>query len=531
LAVPVVTGIQDQGIIATAKHWVNNEIEQDRKAVSSNVDERTRFELYYPPFEAAVRAGVMSVMCAYNRINTVSACENSDTLNHLKKTMGFKGWVISDWLATYSTEPSLHAGLDVEMPEGLHYSEAVLQKLLDTGLLHESRVDDSVLRILTTMYTIGLFDSPAQGSPVANVTSDKHNALAREIAAKATVLAKNENKALPLKASDYSNKCIAVIGDESTVSGGGSGKVTPSYIITPAQGVKNALEAAGIKDATVQYINGTDVDAAAKLASQCAVAVVVVATSSSEGSDRASLSLGNGQDELVTAVAAQNPKTIVAVNCPGAVLMPWKDLVPAIVISWLPGQEAGNALADILFGTVNPSGRLPITMPNKENEIGFTPEMYPGVGTPPEATYTEGLLVGYRWYDANNVVPAFPFGHGLSYTSFEYSNLEVMQSPASSLPLIGVTIKNSGSVTGAEVVQMYLEYPAAAGEPPKQLRGFLKTAELAPGATQHVTFVVTSRDVSVWDVATHDWSVVKGAFNVYVGSSSRDIRLQGSIQV
>lgn len=315
--------------------------------------ERVRFEIYYPPFQAALDAGVLSVMCSYNRINSISSCENNVTMSDLKDTMGFQGWVISDWLATYSTAPSVQAGLDQEMPLGLHFSEAALTRALQQNEITVKQIDDSVLRILTAMYTIGLFDSAPVGSPTANVTSDAHNRLARDIAAKSIVLLKNDDKILPLSKPAQSS-CIAVIGDDKTVSGGGSGHVTPAYIITAAQGISLAVEGTGT---TVYYDSGANISQAIQVAAKCDTVVVVVAATSSEGSDRATLALGNGQDELVAAVAGANKRTIVSVITPGAILMPWVENVAAIVVQWLPGQEAGNALADVLFGLVNPSGR------------------------------------------------------------------------------------------------------------------------------------------------------------------------------
>jgi len=257
------------------------------------------------------------------------------------------------------------------------------------------------------MYESDLFNSLNEGDPHANVTCDSHNQLARELAANSIVLVKNDKvsnmfgdeqlatvEVLPLKVSEL-GPCIAVFGDETTVSGGGSGHVTPAYVVTPTQGIQNVLNEKG-SPTKVIYNSGEKLDDAIKLAQQCATSIVVVATSSTEAMDRPSLQLGNNQDELVTSIAEANPHTVVVVNTPGAVLMPWHDQVPSILISWLPGQEAGNAIADVLFGVVNPSGRLPVTMPNKENEVGFTPDQFPGTGSPPEASYVEELLIGYR---------------------------------------------------------------------------------------------------------------------------------------
>jgi len=526
----VVTGIQDTGIIANAKHWINNEIEDERMRVSSNVNERVRFELYYPPFQAAIDAGVLSVMCAYNRINNVHACENNDTLSHLKDTMGFQGWVMSDWTATHSTTNSLLAGLDQEMPMGLYYNENRVQDALDAGEVSMENIDNSVTRILTSMYAIGMFDAPAVGDPMANVTSEAHNQLAREIAAVSTVLAKNTGDLLPLS-KDSLGECVAVFGDETTVSGGGSGHVNPAYIITPAQGISNAISGSATE---VIYNAGTDLTEATELAKKCSTAVVVVATSSAEGSDRENLSLGNNQDELVSAIAAANPRTIVSVRSPGAVLMPWVSEVPAVLLSWLAGQEAGNGLADVLFGEVNPSARSPVTMPNKDNEVGFTEVQYPGVGQPPEARYLEELLIGYRWYDANQVTPVFPFGHGLSYTTFSYNSMSIERSlaPPTDLksPVAEVTVKvtNTGKRDGSEVVQLYLAFPhSAAGEPPKQLKAFSKVA-IRASETVEVKLTLTQRDVSIWDSDAHAWAAARGEFNVLVGASASAIRLNRS---
>lgn len=357
MAEQVVKGIQSNGIIANAKHWVNNEIEDQRRRVSSNVNERTRFEIYYPPFEAAVKAGVLSVMCSYNRINDIYACENPELYSHLRNNLNFTGWVMSDWFATKSTVPSVISGLDQEMPIGLYFSDRELKAKLSSGNITESMLDEKVLRILTSMYTIGLFDSPNTGHPKADVTSDAHNALAREIAAKSTVLLKNENNLLPLNAVELStygeSSCIAVFGDEQTISGGGSGHVEPAYIVTPTQGImesiRHKLGPKGDDKLPVYYIDSSkDVETIKAFAEQCKVSVVVVATSSKEGSDRENLSFSQDQNDLVTLVAGANPKgTIVNVRNPGAVLMPWADLVPSILVSWLPGIHLYYTHTDI----------------------------------------------------------------------------------------------------------------------------------------------------------------------------------------
>ena len=469
----VIKGIQDMGVIATAKHFINNEIEDDRKRVSANVNKRVRYELYYPPFQSAIEEGVLAVMCSYNRVNDVHACQNNDTLNDLRM-MGFSGWVMSDWLATPATVNSLNAGMDQEMPIGIKYSDAALALAIENREVSIEQIDESVYRILSSMYSIGLLSSISktslQGDPTANVTSDEHNLLAREIAAKSTILVKNTGSFLPLDATDPDlggiDHCIAVFGDENTVSGGGSGSVSPPYVITPKEGIDSFIRQyqSGI---SVIYETGTDLQSSVKLAEKCGVAVVVVATTSTEGSDRPTLSLGSDQDTLVETIASVNPKTIVAVTNPGAVLLPWSTVssVRSILLRGMPGQENGNALADILFGEVNPFARLPISIPNKDNEVQFTPMQYPGVGEPPEASYNEELLIGYRWYHANDVTPLFPFGFGLSFTTFIYNNLKIQKytNDKSIIVLVEFEIKNIGERDGSEIAQLYLSFPSNSG--------------------------------------------------------------------
>lgn len=582
---PLVQGIQSQGVIANAKHFINNEIEEERQTVDAVVSERVQWEIYYPVFQAAVDAGVLSVMCAYNRVNSVHACENPTTLRALKETMGFQGWVMSDWMATHSTAGSLNAGLDQELPLGLHYSRAALTKSLEEGEINEAGVDEAVTRYLTALLTAGIFDDndnsnsnnthaisnkASDGDPGAQVSTPEHVALAREIGAQSTVLLKNKGDVLPLSTAVEGsshlllNARILVVGDNSTVSGTGSGYVTPAYVVTAADGVRAALTAAGRSDVEVIYNDGSDIDAAVALTETAAVILVVTAVTSGEASDRETLSLGDHQNDLVTgiarapAVTTEQANLVVAVVAPGAVLLPWVDEVSgAVLVSWLPGQESGNALADILFGVVNPSGRLPVTFPNKDNEVGFTPEQYPGTGLPREAVYSEELLVGYRWYDAAGVQPLFPFGYGLSYTSFNYSSLEVqldgrgnnnnIRDKTKSFIKLSLNVTNTGRTSGAEVVQLYVGYPAAAGEPPSQLRQFVKTSVLPAGTSTTVTLTLTARDLSVWRNSEEKekrcgggrggksnvscWHVVPGAYSLRVGASSRDIRLQETIQL
>jgi len=341
--------------------------------------------------------------------------------------------------------------------------------------------------------------------------------LARHLAAHATVLAKNQNNLLPITKDIPS---IAVIGDDAQdkpiYSGGGSGHVIAETWVTPLAGIRKRAGS----EVQVTYANSQSIPAAVAAAKQSKMAVVFAGTTSSEGSDRPSLSLAKQDNDLITAVAAAQPNTVVVVHTPGAVLMPWASQVSSIVIAFLPGQEDGNAIADVLFGDVNPAARLPVTFPMTEQQIPVnTVKQYPGVNN--EAEYSEQLLVGYRWYDENSENPLFPFGHGLSYTTFEYSNLHVAGNV--DFALVTVDITNTGTITGAEVPQLYLAFPASAGEPPKLLKGF-KKLELRSGATERVAFQLHRLDFSIWDVKKHDWSVVPGTFHIAIGSSSRNIR-------
>jgi len=337
-----------------------------------------------------------------------------------------------------------------------------------------------------------------------------------------TVLLKNNMGILPIQSSV---KTIAVIGDDGNdhtiVAGGGSGGVRSPYIVTPLQGIKTRA-GSGV---TVSYANSASTANAATLARGADIAIVFVSQTSSEGGDRGNLMLPNNQDALVQAVVAAQPNTVVVVHTPGAVLLPWANSVKGIVCAFLPGQESGNAIASVLFGDVNPSGKLPLTFPVAQNDwFSGDSAQYPG--TNGQVIYSEKLNVGYRWYDSKNINPLFPFGHGLSYTMFNYTNLRVMGSP----PTVSVDIQNSGKVAGSEVAQLYLAFPAAAGEPPKILRGFQKLM-INPGDKQTANFKLAAQDISMWDISRSQWTQVRGSFNALVGSSSRDIRASGMFTV
>eukprot|EP01064_Diplonema_japonicum_P001745 TRINITY_DN1115_c0_g4_i1.p1 TRINITY_DN1115_c0_g4~~TRINITY_DN1115_c0_g4_i1.p1 ORF type:complete len:683 (+),score=194.66 TRINITY_DN1115_c0_g4_i1:52-2049(+) len=520
MVAPAIQGIQSNGVMANIKHFIGNNQEHHRKTESSNVDERTLMEIYMPPFEGAVEAGVYTAMCSYNLVNGVHACENNHTLNVLLKgKLNFTGWVMSDWTATHSTVGSALGGLDVEMPLYEYFGDA-LKKAVEAGTVPEPVVDDKVYRILLSLVKTGILDrNAATGKPSANVTSPEHVTIARQIAEASTVLLKNDKDVLPFK----NPAKIAVIGkaaDRSPIAGGtGSGKVTPDHVTSILQGVKWEFPSAD-----VQYYEGKNDKDAATIAAAADVAVMVLATISGEGEDRKNLDLPSDEVQMARAVGTAQPKTAAVIISPGAVLTNWTDSVPSVLAMFMPGQEEGTAAAGLLSGRVNPSGKLPLSFPNKNNEVGFTEAQYPGIDN--QVSYSEKLEVGYRWYHANGVRPKYPFGHGMSYTTFAFTNLNIDPTARTVL----ATLQNVGNVAGAEVAQLYLSFPPTSGEPPRQLKGFKKNM-LQPGQFAEVKFYLTERDLSCWDATAHEWVLQRGTFKIYVGASSQDIKLSGNMVV
>jgi beta-glucosidase len=520
-----IRGIQEQGIIAEVKHYAANNQETNRFNVDEKIDERTLHEIYLPAFEASVKAGhVGTVMCAYPKVNSTFACENPYLLDTvLRGQWGFDGFVQSDFGATHSTVASAVAGEDLEMPTGKYFDTAMRQAV-DSGQIKESVIDQMIIRRYAVMIRFGLFDRPLTPSPIS---VERDGAIARQVAEQGTVLLKNANAQLPLDpAKTHSVAVIGPYAGAAHTGGGGSSHVVPLYTVDPVTGVKKRLPSGS----TVSYADGSDVVAAAALAKSADVALVMVGDQETEGHDRPNLSLSGDQDQLVAAVAEANPHTVVVVKSGAPVLMPWLDKVPAVIEAWYPGEEDGNAVSAVLFGDVNPSGKLPVTFPRAEDDTpAHTPDRWPGVnGT---ATYSEGLQIGYRWYDGQDITPLFPFGYGLSYTTFRYGDLSV--SPAltpGGHVTVGVDVTNTGSRAGADVAQVYLSAPASAGEPPRQLKGFQKVY-LRPGQTRHLTFTLDQRVFSVWDPAVHAWTTVHGQYQVSVGDSSRDLPLQATVRV
>jgi len=528
VATAEIQGIQSQGVIATAKHFVCNDQETDRGTESSDVDERTLQEIYYAPFRASVRAGLGAVMGSFNRVNGVYACESPALGTVLKSMWGFDGFVVCDWGASFGAEAGATNGLDMEMALGTRFGSP-LETAVQTGTVPAARLDDMVHRILAAMFRFGVFDNPAAGNLSSDVTSASHTQFARDAAAQGIVLLKNTAGLLPLNTATIHS--IAVIGSAASTSvistGDGSAQVYLPYYNLPF----NAIVSRAGAGVTVTYSQGDGghIAEAVQSAQQADVAIVCVGQQTGEGTDRSSLGLPGDQDSLINAVAAANPRTMVVLYVGAGTLMPWLGQVSTALVAWYPGQENGNALASVLFGDVNPSGKLPVTFPATASQVpANTTAQFPG--TNGHVSYSEKLLVGYRWYDASNAPPLFPFGHGLSYTTFAYSNLTVGAVSPSGQVAIGLDVRNTGNRAGAEVVQLYLGFPAVAGEPPRQLKGFRKVT-LAPGATSHINFSLIWEDLAYWDVIAHQWTVPPGAFQVTVGSSSRDLRLAGSFTV
>ena len=531
MAIAEIQGIQSQGPIGDANMYLTMNQENNRFNEDSIVDRRTLHEIYLPPFEAAIEeAHVGTVMCAYVKTNGSYSCESPYLLTTLlRKQLDFEGWVMSDWGATHSTVASANAGLDQEMPDAKYYGVA-LKAAMASGQVSSATLDEHVRRILVTMFRFGLFDKQQTGTWDSYVRTPEHAAFSLRAAEQGTVLLKNTDGLLPLSEGESIAVIGAAGGAKPKASGGGSSGMIAPYVITPVDGIRKRL--AG--HAQVSYDNGSDPAKAVEIAKAAKVAIVFVNTDDSEGRDRPNLELPNHQDELVEAVAAANPNTIVVLNTGGPVLMPWVDKLSGLIEAWYPGQEDGNAIAAVLYGDVNPSGKLPLTFPRTANEIPTsTAAQWPGVDG--NSTYNEKLDVGYRWYDAHGVQPLFPFGYGLSYTTFKLSNLRVTPAKIAGVDSktnvqVDVRVKNTGKRNGAEVIQVYVEQPEKNGEPPRQLRAFTKV-DLKAGQSQSVHLNLIPRSFSIYDPDIEAWKMPTGDYKILVGPSSRDLPLQRDIEV
>jgi len=523
MAVADIQGIQSVGALANVKHFLANNQETNRNSINEIIDERALREIYLPGFEASVKEGhVASLMCAYPRINGDFACENKAYLNEiLRKEWKFDGFVISDFGATHSTAKSLEAGLDAEFPMGRYYAEP-LKQAVQSGQVSQAALDEALVRRFTRMIEFG-FIGAVKKAPPLDVLKDGQ--AARKIAEEGMVLLKNGGDVLPLDPTNL--KSVALIGPyavRTLTGGGGSADVLPLYTIEPFNGFRVQILPLGFRSG-IQVSDGNDLAAAAKLAKASEVAIVMVGANEGEGADH-SIDLSPDQNQLIETVAAANPKTIVVLKTGSAVTMPWLDKVAAVLEAWYPGEEDGNAVARVLFGNVNPSGRLPVSFPkSSQDTLARTPEQYPGDGK--EVHYSEGINVGYRWFETNGIKPLFPFGYGLSYTTFGYSNPSAVVLPGHKGVAVTFDVQNTGKVSGAEVAQVYVGFPSIeeGNEPPRQLKGFEKV-NLEPGASKTITVTLNRRAFSYWSVAKHDWVIAPGSYKIMIGASSEDIRLE-----
>ncbi len=533
---------QAEHIIGDIKHYAVNDQENGRNEVNVIIGQRAMRESDLLAFEIGVGiADPGAVMCSYNAVNGDFACENKYLLTDvLKKEWAFKGFVVSDWGGTHSTVKASAAGLDNEEPLDEFFG-AKLKAAVESGKVSQAEFDEHVRRVLRAEFATGLVDFPTQKS-VVDVLGGLETA--RKIEESSAVLLKNEKEILPLKASSL--KSIAIIGphaDEGMISGGGSAQVDApgrpnagwqAHVWFPTSPMKAVMAKA--PNADVKFASGENISHAVALAKKSDVAIVFVYCWMAEGMDLDTLTLPDKQDEIVAAVAAANPKTIVVLETGTAALMPWADKVNGILEAWYAGSDGANAVANILFGDVNPSAKLPMTFPKsdadlphptlikpREDQLGEASVNKSGEAKPTfSVTYDEGLKVGYKWYDAEKKPVLFPFGHGLSYTTFAYSGLKI--APGKKVTDVSFTVKNTGARDGAEIAQVYAALPASASEPPKRLIGWTKVW-LKSGESKQIRVPVESKYLSIWDDSTNEWKLVSGSYEVMVGSSSAALPL------
>ena len=525
-----IQGVQSTGVMAQVKHFAvyNQETNRNTPSDDAVVSTRAEQEIYLPAFADSTQQGAASsVMCSYSTVNGTYACQNPYLLSTvLRQQFGFGGFVTSDWYATHATAASANAGLDQDMPGTDGEFGSALQSAVSSGAVSTTTLNSMVTPVLTEMFAFGLFDEPPAGSPAETATSSAHVADALQLAEEGTVLLKNSGGVLPLSSSD---KSIAVIGADASSSpltaGGGSAGVTSSGTVTPLQGIT----AAAPSGVTVSYNDGSSDSSAAALAASSSVAVVFVSNDESEGSDLSSIDLSSADNSLISAVAAANPHTVVVLNTGSAVTMPWLPEVAGVFEAWYPGQQDGTAIGALLFGGADPSGHLTVTFPASLAQVpAATAAQWPGQnGT---VQYSEGIDVGYRWYDTQGLSPLFPFGYGLSYTSFSFSNLSVTTLPKGGAATVSATVTNTGSRAGADVAQLYVTDPSAAGEPPRQLEGFARVS-LQPGGSQTVSFPLTQRSLSYWNSCSSVWATATGSYGIAVGDSDAHLPLTGTLAV
>ncbi len=569
MAASYIRALQQQGVAACVKHFALNNHERNRHTTDVDVDDRTLYEIYLPAFKAAVQeGGAWSVMAAYNLYNNEHLCHNSRMLNDiLKGEWGFDGAVVSDWGGAHDTDQAIANGLDLEFgswTNGLsngasnaydsYYMAAPYLERIESGAVGTEELDDKARRVLRLIFRTAM--NPAGG--YGSLCSDAHYEAARRICDNGIVLLSNRNNTLPIDTASV--RRVLVVGENAIkmmTVGGGSSSLKAQREILPLEGLRRALagiaevdyERGYVGDVTGEYngvTTGQDLSDTRTAAQLIADAVAKARTADyvifigglnksmgqdAEDGDRQGLELPYGQDAVIEALAAANPRLIVVNVSGNAVAMPWAESAGAIVQAWYLGSEAGNSIADVLLGKVNPSGKLPFTFPKKLSDVGaHALGEYPGRlradSIHYDCRYNEGIFVGYRWHDIRNVEPLFAFGHGLSYTSFEYGTL-VSDSgtlrPDGTLTL-SIPVTNTGAVAGAEVVQLYIseDHPVVE-RPSKELKGFAKVY-LQPGETRTVTFTVRPQDLAYFDAQSHSWRVTPGTFRAHAAAASDDIR-------
>lgn len=567
MVVPYVQELQKNGVAACVKHFALNNQEKWRGHIDVELSDRALYEIYLPAFKAAVQeGGAWSIMGSYNKVRGEHACHNDLLLNRiLKGEWAFDGCVVTDWGGAHDTREAVFNGLDIEMgtyTDGLtsgrnfaydnYYLARNYLEGLQSGVYPVSTVDDKAARILRLIFRTAM----NRNRPWGSFASEAHFDAARQIGTEGIVLLKNDPvkrqqpALLPIAPSRYEK--ILVVGDNATrrlTEGGGSSELKVKHEISPLQGL---AERYGDKIVYTQgYAAGrprygkvdkprVDTDSlyrkAVELAADADLVIFVGGLNKNheqdcEAGDRVQYSLPFGQDRLIPELAKVNPNLVLVLISGNAVEMKWVDEIPAIVQAWYLGSEAGHALADVLSGTVNPSGKLPISFPVKLTDNGahsFDALCYPGDSL--HVVYKEDILVGYRWHDTKKIPALFPFGHGLSYTTFTYGKAALSSTDMTADGSITVTVpvKNTGSLPGKEVVQLYVgDNKSSLPRPQKELKAFDKIA-LNPGEEKTVTFTITADDLKYFDDARHEWVAEPGKFTLYIGSSSTDIRTKGS---
>ena len=545
MGVEVTKAIQAHDVIAMGKHYAVNDQEYERFRTSVELDEHVLRELYLLPFEMLVKDGdIAAMMSAYNRVRGVYATESRYLLNDiLRDEWGFQGYVQSDFWSCRSAAASLNAGMDHEMPDAKWLNETNVKNALQDTSLEIQTVDRALIRRYTQMFRFGQFERPYNPG---EIDAKGHGAISRKIGSQMAVLLKNEGEMLPLDPKAYGS--IVIIGqsefvDDACNGGGGSSKVTPLYTVPPVEGMQNVLQGLGSETKVSKFTVAKDLsnlEEAKAAAAEADMVIVMAGLVASEGFDLPSPNMLNDQNRMVCELLDINPNTVVVLKSSSPVMMPWISKAKAVLEAWNQGTEDGHVVADLLFGVVNPSGKVPTTYAASEGDLLYAghPERYPGTDEGngfPVIRYSEGLNMGYRWFQSQGIKPLFPFGYGLSYTSFELSGFSVTPSKTDGKsPIkVNVTVTNTGKVAGAEVVQVYLGIPVE-GQPPKRLVGFQKVY-LEPNESREVTITIdpmaTNHPMGVWDYYEHDFVVKPGEYTVYLGTSSEDTPYKGTVVV